>query len=175
MERFRKALITSRQRSRQCASGDRHLMAQQDREDDASRQIALALMEAQAGETTPLTGSQFVEAADVLRSMHEYPAVADVPAACQGRGRARYVRAHRLGQQLPRPRRYSQGRGRAGRGQRIADNEPDYQYLLAEANVYRQEHHGAQALTAFAQATERRGRRLRPPSRACSKRAQTKG
>ena len=32
------------------------------------------------------------------------------------------------------------------------DDTPDYQYLIAEANVFRQEHQGAQALTSFAQA-----------------------
>jgi hypothetical protein len=35
--------------------------------------------------------------------------------------------------------------------------DPDYQYLLAEANVYRQEHHNAQALTSFAQASNAEG------------------
>ena len=38
-----------------------------------------------------------------------------------------------------------------------ADSAPDYQYLLAQANVYRQEHHNVQALTSFAQASEAEG------------------
>ncbi|MGC2584609.1 MAG: hypothetical protein WA399_21065, partial [Acidobacteriaceae bacterium] len=38
-----------------------------------------------------------------------------------------------------------------------ADEEPDYQFLLAEAGVYRQEHQNAQALTAFAQAVDAAG------------------
>ena len=38
-----------------------------------------------------------------------------------------------------------------------ADSEPDYQYLLAEANVLRQEHQSTQALTAFAQASDAAG------------------
>jgi hypothetical protein len=37
------------------------------------------------------------------------------------------------------------------------DDEPDYEYLLAEANVYRQEHQSTQALTAFAQASDAAG------------------
>jgi hypothetical protein len=37
------------------------------------------------------------------------------------------------------------------------EDEPDYQYLLAEANVYRQEHQSTQALTAFAQASDAAG------------------
>jgi hypothetical protein len=38
-----------------------------------------------------------------------------------------------------------------------ADSAPDYQYLLAEANVLRQQHHGEQALTSFAQASNAEG------------------
>jgi hypothetical protein len=40
---------------------------------------------------------------------------------------------------------------------KAADEEPNYQYLLAEASVYRQEHQNAQALTAFAQAVDAAG------------------
>ena len=38
-----------------------------------------------------------------------------------------------------------------------ADSDPDYRYLLAEANVYRQQHHNTEALTAFAQASDAAG------------------
>jgi hypothetical protein len=37
------------------------------------------------------------------------------------------------------------------------DSAPDYQYLLAQANVYRQQHHNLQALTSFAQASNAEG------------------
>ena len=39
----------------------------------------------------------------------------------------------------------------------LADDEPSYQYLLAKANVFRQEHQNTQALTAFAQAASAAG------------------
>ena len=38
-----------------------------------------------------------------------------------------------------------------------ANSAPDYQYLLAQANVYRQEHNNTQALTSFAQASNAEG------------------
>ncbi|HTR64506.1 MAG TPA: hypothetical protein VMH85_01950, partial [Terriglobales bacterium] len=38
-----------------------------------------------------------------------------------------------------------------------AGDEPNYQYLLAKANVYRQQHQSARALTAFAQAADAAG------------------
>jgi hypothetical protein len=37
------------------------------------------------------------------------------------------------------------------------DSEESYDYLLAKANIYRQQHHSAQALTAFAQAANAAG------------------
>ena len=37
------------------------------------------------------------------------------------------------------------------------DSDSDYQYLLAQARVYRQQHQGVQALTAFAQAASAAG------------------
>jgi hypothetical protein len=39
----------------------------------------------------------------------------------------------------------------------VADDAPNYQYLLAQANVLRQQHHDAQALTSFAQASNAEG------------------
>ena len=48
------------------------LMASRGELEDARRQIALALMEAQTGETLPATGQQLLEAADVFLSMHDY-------------------------------------------------------------------------------------------------------
>ena len=67
MERFRIALRTSKQQSRGVRLAIAQLMAQQGRAEDAERQIALALMEAEAGETPPPDGNQFIAAADVFR------------------------------------------------------------------------------------------------------------
>ena len=120
MERFRKALITP--------DGDRvsvrlaiaHLMAQQNREDDASRQIALGFDGGQAGETTPVTGDQYIEAADVFRGMHEYQLSQTYLQRAKAAGATDMCCARRLGQQLPCPGGYSQGAGRACRGQEIS-------------------------------------------------------
>ena len=157
MERFRKALTTP--------DGDRvsvrlavaTLMAQQNRGDDASRQIALALMEAQAGETTPVTGDQFVEAADVFRSMHEYQLSQTYLQRAKAAGASEMLVRVGLANNYLALGDTARARGELAAVKRSADNELDYQYLLAQANVFRQEHRGAQALTAFAQAADASG------------------
>ena len=48
------------------------LMTQQNRSPDAERQVALAMMEAEAGETAPPNGAEYIAAADIFRSPHDY-------------------------------------------------------------------------------------------------------
>ena len=157
MERFRKALITPDSDRVNVRLAIATLMAQQNREDDASRQIALALMEAQAGETTPVTGDQYIEAADVFRGMHEYELSQTYLQRAKAAGATDMSVRVGLANNYLAIGDTARARGELAAVKRSADNELDYQYLLAEANVFRQEHRGAQALTAFAQATDAAG------------------
>jgi tetratricopeptide (TPR) repeat protein len=157
MECFRKALETP--------GGDRigvrlaiaQLAAQQGHSEDAERQIALALMEAEAGETAQPLGTQFIAAADVFRVVHDYQLsqtylgrakAAGAPDAEVRIGLANNYLA--LGDTV-------RARAELSAVSAAADSAPDYQYLLAEANILRQEHHGEQALTSFAQASNAEG------------------
>ena len=157
MERFRKALSApnSDRVSVRLAIGQ--LMAQQGHSDEAEREIALALMEAETGETPPPNGNQLIAAADVFRAMHDYELsqtylqrakAAGAPDAQVRIGLANNYLA--LGDTARAQAELAAVRNEAG-------SAPDYQYLLAEANVYRQQHHGAQALTSFAQASNAEG------------------
>ena len=133
------------------------LMASEGHPNDAQRQIALALMEAQTGETLPATGEQLMEAADVLLGMHDYQlartyfqraSAAGAPDTAVRIGMANTYLA--LGETV-------RAQDQLSMIGKSADGEPDYQYLLAKANVYRQEHQNTQALTAFAQAANAAG------------------
>ena len=157
MERFRKALMTPDSDRVSVRLAIATLMAQQNREDDASRQIALALMEAQAGETTPVTGDQFIEAADVFRGMHEYQLSQTYLQRAKAAGATDMSVRVGLANNYLALGDTARARGELAAAKSSADNELDYQYLLAEANVFRQEHRGAQALTAFAHATDASG------------------
>jgi tetratricopeptide (TPR) repeat protein len=156
MERFRKALSIPHADRVSVRLAIANVMAQQNHTEDAERQIALAFMEAEAGATAPATGSEFVQAADIFRQLHEY----DLSITYLGRARAAgapdiVVRTGMANTYLA-----------VGDVDRAAaelaavnseDSSSDYQYLLAQAGVYRQEHQGGQALTAFAQAASAAG------------------
>jgi tetratricopeptide (TPR) repeat protein len=133
------------------------IMVQQGRTDDAQRQIALAWMEAEAGDTAPPDGGQYIAAADLFRAMHDYPLsqtylerakLAGAPDADVRIGMANNFLA--LGDTV-------KAQAELAAVSDPGNSEQNYQYLLAKANVLRQEQKNAQALTAFAQAANAAG------------------
>jgi tetratricopeptide (TPR) repeat protein len=133
------------------------VLSEQGQADGAERQIALASMEAAAGDTSPPTGSQYIAAADLFRSMHEYQIsqtylqrakTAGAPDAAVRVGLADNDLA--LGDTV-------KAQAELSAINDPADSVNDYQYFLAKANVLRQQQQGAQALTAFAQAANAAG------------------
>ncbi len=157
MEQFQKALAVPSSNRVEVRLAIAQLMAQQNHPEDAERQIALALMEAQAGETAPATGDQFIEVADVFRQMHEYQLSQTYLE------RAKPAGASDIAVRIGMANTYLALGDTARAGAELsaiknsAGSEPNYQYLLTEANVYRQEHQSTQALTAFAQAADDAG------------------
>lgn len=157
MDRFRRALGVKGSDRVGVRLAIAQLMAQQNRPEDAERQIALALMEAEAGVTAPPGGMQYVAAADVFRSLHDYALsqnylqrakAAGAPDAQVRLGMANNDLA--LGET-------SRAQAELAAVSATADGEPTYQFLMTEANVFRQEHDNPQALTSFAQATNAAG------------------
>lgn len=157
MERFRKALAVLDSDRVSVRLAIAQLMAEQGHSEDAERQIALAQLEGDAGDTLPPSGSQFIAAADVFRSVHDYELsqtylqrakAAGAPDSEVRIGLANNYLA--LGDT-------TRAQAELSAISAAADSAPDYKYLLAEANVYRQQHHDAQALTSFAQASNAAG------------------
>jgi tetratricopeptide (TPR) repeat protein len=157
MERFARALTAPESDRVGVRLAIARLMASQDHPDDARRQIALALMEAQTGETLPPTGEQLIEAADLFLSMHDYQL------AQTYLQRALTVGAPDTAVRIGLANTYlalgdtARAQGQLSVISNSADSEPSYEYLLAKAAVLRQEHQNTQALTAFAQAAEAAG------------------
>lgn len=157
MERFRRALTMPASDRVTVRLAIAQLMATENHSEDASRQIALGLMEAEAGDTLPPTGEQMIEASDLFRQMHDYQlSVTYLQRAGAAGASDTAVRVGLANTYL------AQGDTARAQGELAAINsspgdEPDYQYLLAKANVYRQEHQSTQALTAFAQASDAAG------------------
>ncbi len=152
MERFGKALTAPDSNRISVRLAIAHLMAQQENYDGAQRQIALALMEGEAGETAPPTGSQYIQAADIFRQMHEYQLSQTYIARAKAAGASDIVVRVGLANNYLALGDTARAAAELAAVSNEAENASNYQYLLVQASVYQQEHHGALALTALAQA-----------------------
>ena len=157
MDRFRRAIAIPNSDRVGVRLAIAQVMAQQGHTDDAQREIALALMEAESGETAPPNGNQYIEAADVFRATHEYQLsqtyLEHAKAAGASDADVRIGLANNYLALGDTTRAHAELAAISTTG----ENAPSYQYLLAQANVYRQQHQGAQALTSFAQASNAGG------------------
>lgn len=157
MEQFRKALELDGSDRVQVRLAIAQMMAQENHANDAERQIALASMEAAAGETAPPTGGEYIEAADVFRSAHDYELSQNyLQRAKQAGAPDTEVRIGLANNDLAMGN-TARAQAELSAARAASGNAPDYQYLLAEANVFRQEHENGRALTAFAQASNAAG------------------
>lgn len=157
MVRFRRALEASGRNRVGVRLAIARLMAQQGRSQDAEREIALAWMAVDAGSAAPPSGAQFIEAADVFRSLHEYQLSQSYLERAKTAGAPdSEVRIGLATNDL------ALGETNRAQAQLAAikteeDGPEDYQYLMAEANVWQQKHENAKALTTFAQAASAAG------------------
>jgi tetratricopeptide (TPR) repeat protein len=157
LDRFRTALDTPKANRIGVRLAIAQLMTQQGKFDDADRQIALGWMEAAAGDTAPATGNEYIAAADVFRATHDYSLSQSYLERAKAAGapdvKVRVGMANNYLALGDTARAHAELAAVSAEG----DDAPDYQFLIAEANVFRQEHQGAQALTSFAQASNAGG------------------
>lgn len=157
MDRFRKALEIPQSNRVTVRLAIAQTMAQQGHEDDAEREISLALMESATGESLPPSGNQYIEAADVFRSMHDYRLSQTYLYHAKASGASDTKVRIGLANDYLALGETTKANAELAAIKTEADSAPDYQFLLAQANLYRQEHHNAQALTSFAQASDAEG------------------
>jgi tetratricopeptide (TPR) repeat protein len=135
-----------------------HLMMNRGETDDARRQVTLALMEAGVGRTEQPTPPELVQAADVFLGMHEYQLAqiyfqrALAAGAPETDVRVGLANTYLATGDTPRAEAQLNELSK-----NASEDELSYNYLLAKANVLRQKRQSAQALTAFAQASQASG------------------
>jgi len=133
------------------------LMAQQGHKSDAERQIALAQMEADAGDTPKFTGGQYIEAGGILQQLHEY----DLSESYLDRAREAGASDIKVRTSLANT--YlalgdtSRAAAELAAVPHTDESKADYEFLLAQANLYQQQHRDEQAISAFAQAASQAG------------------
>lgn len=134
------------------------MMIKRGEENDARRQVTLALMEAASGRAAPPSGAQLLQAGDVFLSLHDYQSAETYFQRALAVGAPEEdVRVGLANTYLAlgdTPRAEAQ---LAAVSQSADQSEPNYQYLLAKANAYRQRRQNTQALSAFGQAAEAAG------------------
>lgn len=157
MQRFTKALAIPGSDRVGVRLAIAQVMASQNQADDARRQIALALMEADAGQTLPPTGAQYIAASDIFRQLHDYQLSETYLRRAEEAGASDTTVKVGMANTYLALGETTRAQAELASVDTSSGDGPDYQYLLAEANVYRQEHAGTQALTAFAQAANAAG------------------
>jgi tetratricopeptide (TPR) repeat protein len=158
MQRFERALSAPASDRITVRLAVARLMVNEGDADGARRQITLALMEAASGRTAPPTGNQLMQAGDLFLGIHEYELAETYFQRALAAGAAETnVRVGLANAYL------ALGDTSRAEGQlnsirhSLTDSEPSYQYLFAKANLFRQQHQNARALTAFAQAAKSAG------------------
>jgi tetratricopeptide (TPR) repeat protein len=157
MDRYSRALVAPHANRAGVRLAIAQMMAQQDHPQDAERQIALAQMEAQAGDTQPMTGVQYLEAASVLQQLHEYELSETYLERARAAGASDIAVRVSLANDYLALGDTTRAAAELAAVSQTDASRSDYQYLLAEANVYEQEHRGSKALSAFAQAANAAG------------------
>lgn len=157
MERFHLALEVPRANRVSVRLAIAQVMSQQGRSDDAERQVALGLMESAAGDTPPPSGAQYVEAADVFRGMHDYQLSENYLQRAKSAGAPDAQVRIGMADNYLAVGDTARAKAELAAVNTAADGAPNYQFLLAQANVFRQEHQGARAMTSFAHATNAEG------------------
>jgi len=156
MDRFSKALDAPNTDPLAVRLKIAQLMAGEGQWDDARRQIALGVMDAET-QSEPPTGNEYMEAAGVFLTIHDFPLAQDYYQRALAAGASdTAVRVGLANTYL------AQGDTTRAQAQLSAissapDDQPTYQLLLAQANVFQQLHNNVQALTSFAQAANAAG------------------
>jgi hypothetical protein len=133
------------------------LFIRQGRWEDARQQVALGFAEARVSDNMPIQPDHLVEAADIFLSTHEFELATLYLQRALAAGADQDVVALRMTNAY-----LAEGKTKNAEAQLAAvsaDNGPtqNYDYLMAQANVYRQRQENLPAMIAFARANESAG------------------
>lgn len=133
------------------------LMAQEGHKSDAERQIALAQMEADAGDTPKFTGSQYIEAGGILQQLHEYELSESYLERAREAGASEIKVRTSLANTYLALGDTTRAAAELAAVPHSDESKSDYEFLLAQANLYQQQHRDEQAISAFAHAASEAG------------------
>ena len=154
MDRFERALDAPDANRVDARLAIARLMVKYGQDDDAKQQISLAFAESRIGEAPPVTAENLIEAANLLLAMHDFDLATRYFDKAQQAGASPDIVAIGLAYTY-----LAQGRTKdADQTLAVLGSDPsanqNYDYLLAQSEVYRQRHQGWNAMMELSQADE---------------------
>jgi tetratricopeptide (TPR) repeat protein len=157
MGRFSRALVAPNANRVTVRLAIAQMMAQRGRSQEAERQIGLAQMESDAGDAPAISGSQYIAASSIFQQLHEYELSESWLERAKAAGASDIAVRVSLANDYLALGDTTRASAELAAVTQTDSSRSDYQYLLAEANVYEQQHRETQALSAFAQAASAAG------------------
>jgi len=122
--------------------------------DSAQQQVALAFAESRVGEASPVTADDFIEAANIFLAMNDFDLARRYFERARQAGAADEVVSIGMANSA-----LAQGRTDEAQTQLAKLGNPtefagNFDYTMAQANIYRQRHQQFEAMTAFARANQ---------------------
>ena len=125
--------------------------------DTAQQQIALAFAESRVGEASPVTADDFIDAANLFLAMHEFDLSRRYYERARQAGAADEVVTIGFANSAIAEGRASEAQNQLAKLGNPAEFANNFDYAMAQANIYRQQHQQFQAMTAFARANQLSG------------------
>ena len=154
MDRFARALEAPDSNRVEARLAIARLMVKYGHDDDAKQQISLGFAESRIGEAPPVTADNLIEAANLLLAMHDFDLASEYFQKAEQAGASDEVVDIGLANTY-----LAQGKTKEA-DQQLAmlgsdpSSNQNYDYLLAEGEVYRQRHESWNALSALSKASQ---------------------
>ena len=154
MDRFERALDAPDANRVEARLAIARLMVKYGQDDDAKQQISLAFAESRIGEAPPVTAENLIAAANLLLAMHDFDLATRYFEKAQQAGASPEIVAIGLAYTY-----LAQGKTKdADQTLALLGSDPsanqNYDYLLAQSEVYRQRHQGWNAIMELSQADQ---------------------
>ena len=122
--------------------------------DEAREQVGLAFAESRIGEASPITAEHLLQAADMFLRMHDFDMTTKLFERARAAGAADQVVAIGLANTYLEKGDTLNAQAQLASLGNPTEYQENYDFMLAQANVYRQQHHDVLALSAFARANQ---------------------
>jgi tetratricopeptide (TPR) repeat protein len=152
MERFSRALDDENGDSVSTRMAIARLFAREGRVEDAREQIGIAFAEARVEQDKPITAQNLVEAGDILLSLHDYELAKKYLQRARADGADDSVVSIAMANAYLAQGETNSAQAELALVQKDEGYEQNYEYLMAQANIFRQRQETVQALAAFARA-----------------------